>query len=44
MIPDELARLCAESRPKAVYLVPTHQNPTAGTMGSVRRAEGEGAA
>lgn len=39
MIPEDLARLCARSRPKAVYLIPTHQNPTAATMGSARRAQ-----
>lgn len=39
LVPAELARLCAEHRPKAVYLIPTHQNPTATTMGAERRAE-----
>lgn len=38
-IPAELARLCAQVGPKAVYLVPTHQNPTALTMPPARRAE-----
>lgn len=38
-IPDALQRLCAEHRPKAIYLVPTMQNPAASSMGPARRAE-----
>lgn len=37
VIPDELARLCATERPKALYLVPTMQNPTASTISETRR-------
>ena len=37
VIPDALERLCAEARPKAVYLIPTMQNPVATTMGEGRR-------
>ena len=37
VLPDELARLCARERPKALYLVPTMQNPTASTMSAERR-------
>jgi len=32
MSPDELGRLCAEHGPKAIYLIPTLQNPTTVTM------------
>jgi DNA-binding transcriptional MocR family regulator len=39
VLPEALTRLCAERRPAAVYLVPTMQNPTAGTMPAGRRAE-----
>ncbi len=35
----ELDRLCAESKPVAIYLIPTAQNPTAGTMGLTRRRQ-----
>lgn len=35
----ELARLCAETRPAAIYLVPTTQNPVASTMPLDRRRE-----
>lgn len=38
-IPEDLARLCAETRPAAIYLVPTTQNPTASTMPLARRRE-----
>jgi DNA-binding transcriptional MocR family regulator len=37
MAPDALARLCAEHAPKAIYLIPTLQNPTAITMSGARR-------
>lgn len=37
--PEALARLCAQERPAAVYVVPTTQNPTARTMGLARRRE-----
>lgn len=37
VVPDELARLCATERPKALYLVPTMQNPAASTMSETRR-------
>lgn len=37
VIPEELARLCSTQRPKALYLVPTMQNPTASTMSEARR-------
>jgi len=36
-IPERLERLCAEARPKAVYLIPAMQNPVATTMGEGRR-------
>jgi DNA-binding transcriptional MocR family regulator len=38
-LPEALARLCAEQRPAAVYLVPTTRNPVATTMGLARRRE-----
>lgn len=38
-LPEALARLCAEHRPAAVYLVPTTRNPVATTMGLARRRE-----
>ncbi|HEY8616690.1 PLP-dependent aminotransferase family protein [Phenylobacterium sp.] len=38
-IPEALARLCAEHRPQALYLVPAMQNPTATTLGTARRRE-----
>jgi DNA-binding transcriptional MocR family regulator len=37
MVPDALARLCAERRPAAIYCIPTQQNPAAYTMGEARR-------
>lgn len=37
MIPEDLDRVCRESRPKLVYVVPTIQNPTATTMSAQRR-------
>ncbi|MBW8892664.1 MAG: PLP-dependent aminotransferase family protein [Burkholderiales bacterium] len=37
--PEVLARLCAEHRPAAVYLVPTTRNPVATTMRLTRRRE-----
>ncbi len=39
MVPDALARLCAERDPSAVYCIPTQQNPAAYTMGEARRRE-----
>lgn len=38
-LPDDLARLCAETRPAAIYLVPTTRNPVATTMGLPRRRD-----
>lgn len=38
-LPEALARLCAEQKPAAVYLVPTTRNPVATTMGLARRRE-----
>jgi DNA-binding transcriptional MocR family regulator len=35
--PDALQTLCADERTRAVYLVPTMQNPTATTMSTERR-------
>lgn len=35
--PAALAELCARERPKALYLVPTLQNPTAGVIPAARR-------
>ncbi|MGY4154169.1 DNA-binding transcriptional MocR family regulator [Bradyrhizobium sp. USDA 4461] len=35
--PDALDEACRKHRPKAVYLVPTQQNPTTATMGTARR-------
>ncbi|QUD90502.1 aminotransferase-like domain-containing protein [Phenylobacterium montanum] len=37
--PEALARLCADERATAIYLVPTTQNPTCATMGLARRRE-----
>jgi DNA-binding transcriptional MocR family regulator len=37
--PEALARLCAETKPAAIYLVPTTQNPVASTMPLARRRE-----
>lgn len=39
MIPAALAQLCAGRQPKAIYLIPTLQNPVATTMSAQRRAE-----
>lgn len=36
-LPETLAELCAAHRPKALYVVPTMQNPTASTMSEPRR-------
>lgn len=38
-IPEELARLCVQERPKAIYCIPTLQNPTATTMDLERRQQ-----
>jgi DNA-binding transcriptional MocR family regulator len=38
-LPEALARLCAEERPAAVYLVPTTRNPVGTTIGLARRRE-----
>jgi len=38
-LPEALAKLCAEQRPAAIYLVPTTRNPVATTMGLARRRE-----
>jgi DNA-binding transcriptional MocR family regulator len=38
-VPEALARLCAEERPAAIYVVPTTRNPVATTMGLARRRE-----
>jgi DNA-binding transcriptional MocR family regulator len=38
-VPEVLARLCAERRPTAIYVVPTTRNPLATTMGRARRGE-----
>ncbi|MBR0795385.1 PLP-dependent aminotransferase family protein [Bradyrhizobium jicamae] len=35
--PDALDEACRKHRPKAVYLVPTQQNPTTATMSAARR-------
>ncbi|MBR0900343.1 PLP-dependent aminotransferase family protein [Bradyrhizobium tropiciagri] len=35
--PDALDEACRKHKPKAVYLVPTQQNPTTATMGAARR-------
>lgn len=37
--PEALARLCADVSPKAIYCIPTQQNPTAATMGRARRQD-----
>jgi len=36
-LPEALERLCAERRPRAIYVVPALQNPTATTMPLARR-------
>lgn len=38
-VPGALARLCAEQRPAAIYVVPTTRNPVAATMDLARRGE-----
>jgi DNA-binding transcriptional MocR family regulator len=38
ILPDALEAACRKHKPKALYLVPTIQNPTAVTMTPVRRA------
>jgi DNA-binding transcriptional MocR family regulator len=38
-LPEALARLCANHRPRAVYITPTTRNPVAVTMGATRRGE-----
>ena len=35
--PDVLDEACRKHKPKAIYLVPTQQNPTTATMGASRR-------
>jgi DNA-binding transcriptional MocR family regulator len=35
--PDALEQACRKHKPKAVYLIPTQQNPTTATMGANRR-------
>jgi DNA-binding transcriptional MocR family regulator len=37
VLPDALKAACREHKPKAVYLTPTHHNPTTATMGTERR-------
>ena len=37
ILPDALRAACKEHKPKAVYLVPTLQNPTTATLGPERR-------
>lgn len=37
--PADLERICAEQAPRAIYLIPTLQNPTASTMGAARRRQ-----
>lgn len=37
--PAALARLCGETAARAIYCIPTQQNPTAATMGEARRRE-----
>ncbi|HKR87251.1 MAG TPA: PLP-dependent aminotransferase family protein [Phenylobacterium sp.] len=38
LVPEALEALCAKARPRAIYLVPTMQNPTGTTMAPERRA------
>jgi DNA-binding transcriptional MocR family regulator len=38
-LPEDLARICAEQRPAAIYAIPTLQNPTTATMGLARRRD-----
>lgn len=37
MIPDDLARMCKNNKPKMIYLIPTINNPTTTTMSLERR-------
>jgi DNA-binding transcriptional MocR family regulator len=37
ILPDALAKACRELKPKAVYLIPTLQNPTTATLSPERR-------
>lgn len=39
MIPDDLARVCAQRHPKMIFLMPTMHNPSLRTMNAQRRAE-----
>lgn len=39
LIPDALERACENRRPRAVYMIPTIQNPTACILGEERRRE-----
>lgn len=39
IIPDAFARACENRRPRALYTIPTIQNPTGGTLGTARRRE-----
>ncbi|MGA0606667.1 PLP-dependent aminotransferase family protein [Phenylobacterium sp. VNQ135] len=38
-LPEALERLCRTERPRALYVVPTMQNPVATTMGEARRRD-----
>lgn len=38
LLPDALAALVAEHRPKLLYTIPTYHNPTGRTLGAERRA------
>ena len=38
-VPDALAKVIRQHKPKAVYLTPTMHNPTTATMGKTRRKE-----
>ncbi|MGY4751014.1 aminotransferase-like domain-containing protein [Pannonibacter sp. Q-1] len=38
-IPEDLARLCAQQHPRAIFLMPTVHNPTLGQMSTARQAE-----
>lgn len=39
MIPDAFAQLCAETRPKVLYVVPNIDNPTTATLPEARRQQ-----
>lgn len=39
MVPEDLERLCAQQHPKAVFLMPTLQNPTLTILPEARRRE-----